>query len=686
MPVKVKNISIINSDDEFLTNKVNNRSSYSIKINNQTSDTRYIKAKFDKYEKFIALPRDTTSISITFHPEGGHLISGFNNRLAFKAIGSDGLSVDFTGIVIDSDSNEVATIKPLYRGMGMIDFIPDKEKAYKAIVNGLEFEIPKASDETSSLQIASIGADSIRAIVLGKFQPGMSLIAHNGGIVTMAQEIQNQEITMERKKLGSGTIRFLLVDHAGNIMSSRMIFNHNGYIFGNSLDSLPDGDYTLKAFQEIKPDSTVSIVSNLLLQSELKGHIEDPDYYFRNRDSIKDTHLDLLMMTQGWERYDFKSSLKDIYQTPQVPLEIGGEISGNVKSRWRSKPLSDALVMLISPALDYAAQTYTDENGNFVFNGLDWPDDTSFVIQVFGKSGSQEHNYAVDRDSFPANDPIISDPNEYLANQILDESIITAGTTLLDELVVTAPLSPEESRREMLAALGVRSYNSKEMEDQHITTYEEIIRKIPGLRIVNGNVVSSFARQSSYNVGISGSNVEFWVDGSQWIPFSITTGSLAKSNAPTLLNAPMRQEHSYQQLMSNTLSEFSASYPFHIVETIEFYRPSAAMIISLSATYNGGALVITTKDGSKMREWDADLFVRTFKPLGYQNSKESYQPHFIYDLTKDDGTFKAAWIPQIDTTDSISLQNDTYIEIEGITEGYIPVLIRTYNAKTDNSK
>lgn len=677
-PIKVKNISIIDENEIFLIKNVKNKSSYTLKIDNKTSNSKYIKTKFDKYEKFIALPSDTTSISVTFHPEGGHLIPEIKNKLAFKAVGRDGLSVDFCGTIIDSDNNNIAFIKSLHRGAGIIEFIPKKDKTYKAIVNGIHFEIPNTNEEASSLKITEIDNDSIKVTVNGKFHPGLSLIAHNGGIVSYASDISTVDTTLEKEKLGDGIIRLLLVDSDGNILSSRMMFNHHGYIQGKSLDNIPDGDYTIKAFKGIKPDSTISIVSSLLLQSELRGHIEDPDYYFRDRDSITDIHMDLLMLTQGWERYDFKSSLKGIYTSPEIPLEIGGEITGNVKSRWRAKPLPDAVVMLISPKIELATQTVTNNNGDFTFNGFDWPEDTSFVVQVFGKSGNKEHNYTVNQDTFPTIKPIIINSNNQHVNYILDESAITAGTTLLDELVVTATPSAEESRREMLAALGVRSYTYKEFEDQHITSYEEIIRKIPGLRVVNGNVISAFARQSTFNTGISGSNVEFWVDGSQWTPFSTTIGNLSKSNSPKLLNAPMRQEHSYTHLMSNTLSEFSAAYPFHIVESIEFYRPSAAMIISSSATYNGGALVITTKDGSKIRDWDDDLFVRVIKPLGYQDAQESYQPHFIYDLTMDDNTFIAAWYPKVHDANSITHQKDTYIEMEGIANGFIPVVIRTY--------
>ena len=45
-----------------------------------------------------------------------------------------------------------------------------------------------------------------------------------------------------------------------------------------------------------------SLETYMLLASELKGHIENPNYYFKDNSARTVHHLDLLMMTQraGW--------------------------------------------------------------------------------------------------------------------------------------------------------------------------------------------------------------------------------------------------------------------------------------------------------------------------------------------------------------------------------------------------
>lgn len=679
LPVKADNISMTDKEDHFYIHKIRNRSSYSTRITKEMVKAGHVKVKFDKYEKYVAIPGDTASMALTFHPEGGYLIPDKLNRLAFKALDKKGISKDFKGVIVDEDGDTVEYIQSTHKGMGMTMFTPESGKDYRAVVNDVYYPLPSSNSRASVLNIERINPDSILIKAIGNIKNGMSLLAHTGGVVSLAKAMKEEEMVIDCNKLGSGIVQFLLVDDTGTILSSRMMFNKRGYIYDDSLDSLPQGDYSVRAFRDrgFIADSTSSIVSDMLLQSELKGHIEDPDYYFRNNDSITDANLDLLMLTQGWERYDFAKALRDRYTEPKVPMEIGGEITGTVRSRWMSRPLSNAVVMLISPQLDYASQTLTDENGRYVFNGMDWPEDTAFIMQVFGKSGDKEHNYTIDKDVFPNIDPIENRVDYNIDNDFVAEGLLTAGTIMLDELEVSAPLSPEESRREMLAALGVKTFTSEEFDKLHITTYEEVLRKIPGLRIVNGNVISSFAK-GTYNTGQSGSNVEFWIDGVRWTPSSSSSGSLARSNAPTLMNAPLAPEHTYREHMDNSLGEFSAIYPFHIVESIEYFRPSTAMIISKEAAMGGGALVITTKDGSKIKEWDADLFVKAFRPLGYQNLVESYQPYYLYDLTADDGSFNAAWLPKVTNYESLPLQNDIYIEIEGFAEGGVPLVIRTY--------
>lgn len=49
-----------------------------------------------------------------------------------------------------------------------------------------------------------------------------------------------------------------------------------------------------------------SLLTDLLLTSDIQGFVAQPNYYFERDDSLHRARLDVLLMVQGWRRYDFK--------------------------------------------------------------------------------------------------------------------------------------------------------------------------------------------------------------------------------------------------------------------------------------------------------------------------------------------------------------------------------------------
>ena len=96
------------------------------------------------------------------------------------------------------------------------------------------------------------------------------------------------------------------------------------------------------------------------------------------------------------------------------------------------------------------------------------------------------------------------------------------------------------------------------------------------------------------------------------------------------------------------------------------------MVISLIAAQEGGALVMTTKDGSKLSSWDHNLFIKRVTPLGYQKEAEAYEPHFTYDPTSETPVQNSYWYPSIHDIDNIPKIVNTETIVEGITDRGLP--------------
>jgi len=123
-----------------------------------------------------------------------------------------------------------------------------------------------------------------------------------------------------------------------------------------------------------------TIMTNLLLTSELKGTVEQPNYYFTGVDEKTNTGLDLLMLTQGYRHFTWKQVLNDNGQAAAWQPEKALVISGTVKRG--NKPAAGAKLSLISKSGGFSMiDTVADENGRFAFRNLLFVDSTKFVVQ-----------------------------------------------------------------------------------------------------------------------------------------------------------------------------------------------------------------------------------------------------------------------------------------------------------------
>ncbi|MDE5899839.1 MAG: carboxypeptidase-like regulatory domain-containing protein, partial [Muribaculaceae bacterium] len=441
-----------------------------------------------------------------------------------------------------------------------------------------------------------------------------------------------------------GTVQFLLADAQGRILSSRLAFVYPREV----PDSLiGPGDYAVSvtAADYAVPDTTNSIVAQLLLQSELNDYVEDAAYYFRRPDRTARADLDALLLTHEWKRYDIPAVIGGKITEPQMPMEIGGELSGMVKSRWRGKPLEGADVNVLAPSMEYAATVKTDAQGRFTVTGVDWPDGTAFVFQATGKKGDREHNFEVDRDRFPENNSVIIP--RWKENNDADFGPISGYGTdvLLKEITVIGSKSEEEIQASMFKALGARSVDASYFEEHNITTYEEALRGIPGLVVQNGRVNYMGRRSSIYGVS---NNVEFWVDGSRWLSAyeAIQPGLPSLQIHQMTGGMPKPTRLDYARNMGTPLQEFASIYPFQAIEKIDFLRPSVAMVISGSAAQAGGLLMMTTKKGGKGLDWYKDLFIQVMQPLGYQNAPDAYRTYKKVAEHEDDKCYEI-WIPTV---------------------------------------
>ena len=76
--------------------------------------------------------RKVSDFDVSFFPEGGYLIDGYDCCVAFKALGDDGGSVEVAGVVKNDREEVVDTLRTLHGGMGCLRFTAHTGERYYA--------------------------------------------------------------------------------------------------------------------------------------------------------------------------------------------------------------------------------------------------------------------------------------------------------------------------------------------------------------------------------------------------------------------------------------------------------------------------------------------------------------------------------------------------------------------------
>jgi hypothetical protein len=389
--------------------------------------------------KSIVIKAMSGKVDVQFFPEGGNLVAGNPSKIAFKAVGSDGLGAVVKGVVTDDQNNQVAEIATAHLGMGVFSLTPESNKTYKAkltYADGSEntVELPKASDQGYSLIVSNAGPShfSLRVLpgpaVSAAAQTGlMSIIAHVNGVVCYAGKSEAGKPFMAhipKNKFPSGIVQFTLFSPAGEPLNERLEFVSNpdqlklnvtsekeSYaprqkikieVNAKDKDDKPaTGSFSVSVTDEtnvpVDEISESTILSNLLLTSDLKGYVEKPNYYFTNINETTQADLDVLMLTQGYRRFEWKQLLNNSLPADAYPAEKSLSIAGHIKTMGGKSLPNGGVKILSNKGGFFFKDTVADNSGAFSFNDLVFKDSTKFLIQA--RSAKDRKNVQIDVDN-----------------------------------------------------------------------------------------------------------------------------------------------------------------------------------------------------------------------------------------------------------------------------------------------
>lgn len=423
-----------------------------------------------------------TDVDVQFFPEGGVSIAGFRSRIAFKAIGTDGLGVAVKGEVLDRQGQVVAPFESVHAGMGVLSMIQEAGELYTARVSlpgGTQkvVDIPPADPSGYVLSAYTQGALGELLVRLqateDRYGP-VRLVLHRQGQVYYADDLTvSSPMTVLRLPVGhipSGIAQLTLFDATGKPVNERVVFIENAdtlrfagidwpqqvngrapmTLKWTSTDSLGKpllASFSVSVVNEddvpVDAESEHTLFSELLLRSELKGYIERPNYYFTDVTDEKRDHLDLLLMTQGFRRFRWEDVLGLDRRTdePAYPVEkMVSSIHGKLHFLRNNKPVPNGKVTLFSINANVTLDTVTNAEGEFSFDNLMLSDSIKFTVQ--GRTGKGSDKVEVIVDAIPGAS-VSATKNR--ADVILDVSkelaVYTEQAMLTDSLLATLGLA-----------------------------------------------------------------------------------------------------------------------------------------------------------------------------------------------------------------------------------------------------
>ena len=475
-------------------------------------------------------------IDLQFLPEGGQLVAGLPALVGFKAIGEDGKGINVMGKIFDSSGAEAGSFASLHNGMGSFDFTPRPDDSYIAKIMlpeevGKVYPLPVVNREGTLLRVLN-NRDSVR-IELAASNNAVDidsvyyLLGTSRGKVYYSSKVDfsKARLTISKTTFPSGIARFTLLK-GKRPLNERIIFidhkdhldiaikpSKTSYLQRDSVSlsiSVKDrsgipvkGSFSMSVTDnsQVKLDSlgNYGIAASLLLNSDLKGTVEDPGYYLSGNDPQRLEALDNLMLTQGWTGYDWKDVFSPAV-APKFLAEKEFKVTGTVVNI-SNKPVSGAQVLISSQKPSFITTTVTDANGRYTFKDLPQIDSGSFFLQARTAKGRSMNFGGIDVERFQSapvpptfRDQLMpwyvnSDAEQLnyvqqMAKKTKEEFLKQSGVRL-DEVKIVAKKIIKGSDNRNGPGEADLVFDEKDIKESGVMSLFALLKqKLPGIRVV----------------------------------------------------------------------------------------------------------------------------------------------------------------------------------------------------------
>ncbi len=344
---------------------------------------------------------------LDFFTEGGHRVQGVAQRIAFRLTDGRGVSINEEIKIYSADSILTQTVAPFHEGMGLFE-LPDNFESGYAIVGNQRFDIPDIVSDARYALFAEKNAEGLTVICSGSASVkkpellGLAVFCREGAVYfdTLSVGRERVELLLPFAALRGGVNRLELFDASGYSLCRRLVWhdaperslqfdvrqNNKKYEPFSPIAlsmSLKDNEgspvqttFSLSVRDdggELVDVSNTGIAIDMLLSSEVRGYIHNPEFYFEKDDEeMRKRALDLLLMVQGWQANSFETLCGndpfEVKQPIEEKLTLTGQTFHDNDRRQPYAGLSLRINMYSNGGgMSLSGETQTDANGRFAF-------------------------------------------------------------------------------------------------------------------------------------------------------------------------------------------------------------------------------------------------------------------------------------------------------------------------------
>lgn len=633
-------------------------------------------------KRSIFLPIFSDDFDVQFFPEGGDIVYGQLQSIAFKALGDDGLAREVSGKLFDSDSVLVTEFESEHKGMGRLALVASRGMSYHAELTDKKsgavktFTLPAVKSTACAIMV-SPRKEKIYYQILHTpdIDPAnLGVVIHSRGKPIYADRVGDGKMwrSINSDGMPEGVSEISVIDiNSAEPISRRLFFvrhdscataslvaDKSAYMrreevtldiaIKDSQGTPAKGSFAIAVTDrntvELKPYAE-NIVSYMMLSSDIKGHIEDPGAYFVNNSTESNAKLDLLMLTQGWTRFDLGDIMTRKLTPRQFPSELTQMVSGEVKGFFGNAARRPT-ILVFNPASKYFNMFPLGDTNKFTLSDFEYPDSATFIIQAVGRSGSSSSlTLNITEPTFPEVRSHIAGrmlggdelklPETFI-NQSKERYYFEGGMRVIDIEGVSVIHDAEKARPRMYNMTPSRSMSKDQISRFSGMTVLDALSYFPGVTV----------NSSSQSVSIRGSSVP-----------------------PLVYVDDMALDIDYLSGISMT-----------DVESLDLVVGSEASIFGMGAS--AGVILVGFKTGATLASSLPPLpSLAKINHLGYKKPVEYFQPRYdIRDVLTDktpDLRSTICWDPTI-VTDSTGVAKVKFytadrqsvydVVIEGITD------------------